>query len=101
MDNFVASNDFNLPFEPPSLRRHTRLPQATMVKLQELPDNFTEDDIHALPGASAEDESLDDLYDKAAARGGLTDKSFEEALSDLSKTPLFMKSLDDAGGMRP
>lgn len=71
-----------------------------MVKLQELPDNFTDADLAALPSAAEEDNSLDDLYDKAAARGGFTDKSFEEALSDLSKTPLFMTSLEDAGGMR-
>lgn len=68
-----------------------------MVRLEELPDDFDESDVNKLPGAQAENADLEDLYDRAVASGGFTDKSFEEALSDLSKTPLFMTSLDDAG----
>lgn len=74
-----------------------------MVRLEELPDDSEESEnpkTEALPNED-EDAALDDLYDRAAARGGLTNKTFEEALSDLSKTPLFMTSLDDAGGMQP
>ena len=77
-----------------------------MVHLEELP-NDTETSTKPKPTTAAttetvdEDGSLDDLYDRAAARGGLTDKTFEEALSDMSKTPLFMSSLEDAGGMQP
>lgn len=77
-----------------------------MVRLEELPDD-TEASTKLEPITTAttetidEDGSLDDLFDRAAARGGLTNKTFEEALSDMSKTPLFMSSLEDAGGMRP
>jgi len=77
---------------------------AKMVRLEELPDDFEEGmnlNTHTLPGAEEEDASTDDLYDRAAARGGFTEKTFEEALSDLSKTPLFMTDLNDAGSMRP
>ena len=69
-----------------------------MVRLEDLPDDFDEKDVQNLPGASAEGSALDDLYERAAAKGGLTDKTFEEALADLSKAPLFMSSLEDAGG---
>lgn len=75
-----------------------------MVRLEELKDGFEEGmnlNAEAPPNEGDEAAFLDDLYDRAAARGGLTDKTFEEALSDLSKTPLFMTSLDDAGGMQP
>ena len=75
-----------------------------MVRLEELPDDSEEGidlNTQTLSGAEAEETSMDDLYDRAAARGGFTDKTFEEALSELSKTPLFMTSLSDAGSMRP
>lgn len=49
----------------------------------------------------AEDAFMDDLYERAAARGGLTDKTFEEALSHMSKAPLFMSSLNEAGDGTP
>jgi len=52
-------------------------------------------------GTTAADASMDDIYDRAVAQGGFNDKTFEEALSDLSKTPLFMTNLEDAGSMRP
>lgn len=82
-----------------------------MGKIEELPDDFDErinlneqplpSTAHAPQPQSAtshnEDASMDDLYEQAVARGGLTDKTFEEALSDLSKTPLFMTSLEGAG----
>lgn len=71
-----------------------------MVRLEEIPDNAQDSTgLVNSTGLSAaeEDAALDDLYDRAAARGGFTDKTFEEALSDLSKTPLFMTSLEDAG----
>jgi len=74
-----------------------------MVRIEELPDDFKDGmnlNSQALSGAEAEEASMDDLYDRAAARGGFTDKTFEEALSDLSKTPLFMTDLSDAGSMR-
>lgn len=71
-----------------------------MVRLEELPSDLQDgktpktDDVPLEP---EEDADLDDLYDRAAARGGLTDKSFEEVLSDMSQTPLFMTSLNDIG----
>lgn len=71
-----------------------------MVRLEELPsDSQAETSIGASdePATPGGDPDLDDLYEQAAARGGFTDKTFEEALSDLSKTPLFMTSLNDAG----
>ena len=70
-----------------------------MVRLEELPEDFEESNLKTLPDAEQEDVETDDLYDRAAARGGFSDKTFEEALSDLSKTPLFMTSLEDVGGM--
>lgn len=72
-----------------------------MVRLEEVPSDALDglslkaDDVHVDP---EEDADMEDLYDRAAARGGLTDKTFEEALSDLSSTPLFMTSLKDVGG---
>ena len=75
-----------------------------MVRLEELPDDFEEGMSLNTPlprSKEAEEADMDDLYDRAAARGGFTDKTFEEALSDLSKTPLFMTDLNDVGSMRP
>lgn len=71
-----------------------------MVRLEELNDDVNENNVKKASGSQPEDGDLEDLYDRAVARGGFSDKSFEEALSDLSKTPLFMTSLDDAGSMR-
>lgn len=71
-----------------------------MVRLEELPDKpgAGEGPVSSEEPVSIEDDAdMDDLYEQAAARGGFTDKTFEEALSDLSKTPLFMTSLADAG----
>ncbi|KAK5106804.1 HSP70/90 co-chaperone [Lithohypha guttulata] len=68
-----------------------------MVRLEELNDDVNENNVKKTSGSQPEDGDLEDLYDRAVARGGFSDKSFEEALSDLSKTPLFMTSLDDAG----
>lgn len=70
-----------------------------MVRLEELPEDFEQSNLKTLPDREQEDVETDDLYDRAAARGGFSDKTFEEALSDLSKTPLFMTSLEDAGNM--
>lgn len=71
-----------------------------MVRLEELTDDTGPSRVQSVPSAEEEDAEMDDLYDRAAARGGFTDKTFEEALSDLSKTPLFMTSLEDAGSTR-
>lgn len=71
-----------------------------MVRLEELPVEASSDskpETTDEPVTSEEGPDMDDLYEQAAARGGFTDKTFEEALSDLSKTPLFMTSLADAG----
>lgn len=72
-----------------------------MVRLEELPSEVQDETslkTADIPLDPEEDADMEDLYDRAAARGGLTDKTFEEALSDLSSTPLFMTSLKDAGG---
>lgn len=72
-----------------------------MVRLEELPSDTQGGGSRKADGAPLvpdEDAEMEDLYDRAAARGGLTDKTFEEALSDLSSAPLFMTSLDDAAG---
>lgn len=72
-----------------------------MVKLEEINDDGSDAtknapiSTQADLSAAAEDASMDDLYDRAVAKGGFTNKSFEEALSDLSATPLFMKDLND------
>lgn len=71
-----------------------------MVRLEELPDDFDERKLSNIPSAAQEDAEMDDLYDRAAARGGFTDKTFEEALADLSKTPLFMTNLEAVASMR-
>lgn len=74
-----------------------------MVRLEELPEDGEKGTSFSAPtqtGATTEDAFVDDIYDRAVAQGGFTDKSFEEALSDLSKAPLFMTSLEDAGSMR-
>lgn len=72
-----------------------------MVRLEEVPSDALDElnlKTNDIPLDPEEDADMEDLYDRAAARGGLTDKTFEEALSDLSSTPLFMTSLKDVGG---
>lgn len=71
-----------------------------MVRLEELPSEAlteTSDATNNVPAQLDGGPDMDDLYEQAAARGGFTDRTFEEALSELSKTPLFMTSLADAG----
>lgn len=78
-----------------------------MVRLQELPPDkeagpSTTNGTNTMDvSKEAEDAFMDDLYERAAARGGLTDKTFEEALSHMSKAPLFMSDLNDAGDGTP
>ncbi|KIX03530.1 uncharacterized protein Z518_07083 [Rhinocladiella mackenziei CBS 650.93] len=67
-----------------------------MSRIKELPDDFDEsvnlDDAPSAP-------SMQDLYNKHISgpqQNMISDKSFEEIVQDMSKTPLFMNSLDEA-----
>lgn len=75
-----------------------------MSRVEELPDDFDDKlDLNKAPGIGGADnqgDSMDDLFDRAMARGGFTDRTFEEVMSDMSKHPLFMNSLDEAGDDR-
>lgn len=69
-----------------------------MSRIEELPDDFEEgvnlNDAPKMP-------SVDELYKRHLSSAGprqnpITPKSFEEIVQDMSKTPLFMNSLDEA-----
>ena len=69
-----------------------------MSRIEELPDDFDENvnlsDRSAAP-------SIEELYDQHISATGpektqISSKSFEEIVQDMSKTPLFMNSLDEA-----
>ena len=71
---------------------------ATMSRIEELPDDFNETvnlrDVSKGP-------SIEELYNQHISEPGVeqtqaASKSFEEIVQDMSKTPLFMNSLDDA-----
>lgn len=67
-----------------------------MSRVQELPDDFDESQNNLNEKAIQDGVDMEDLFDRALEQGGLTSKTFEEVLSDISKTPLFMTNLDDA-----
>ena len=69
-----------------------------MSRVEELPDDFDKNiNLNDAPQAP----SIEDLYDQHISATGpeqsqMSSKSFEEIVQDMSKTPLFMNSLDDA-----
>ncbi|KAK5231642.1 HSP70/90 co-chaperone [Exophiala xenobiotica] len=67
-----------------------------MSRIEELPDDFDGSlNLNEAPSAP----SIEDLYEKHLSGPGenlLSSKSFEEIVQDMSKTPLFMNSLDEA-----
>ena len=67
-----------------------------MSRIEELPDDFDESlDLNEAPSAP----SIEELYEQHLSGPGenlLSSKSFEEIVQDMSKTPLFMNSLDEA-----
>lgn len=68
-----------------------------MSRIEELPDDFDESiNLNEAPRAP----SIEELYSQhiaGADQNQISSKSFEEVVQDMSKTPLFMTSLDDAG----
>jgi hypothetical protein len=71
-----------------------------MSRIEELPDDFDETvNLNDAPEAP----SIEELYNQhlaatSPAQNSMSSKSFEEVVQDISKTPLFMTSLDDAAG---
>ncbi|KIW19466.1 hypothetical protein PV08_00038 [Exophiala spinifera] len=67
-----------------------------MSRIEELPDDFDESlSLNEAPAAP----SIEELYEQHLSGPGqkhVSSKSFEEIVQDMSKTPLFMNSLDDA-----
>jgi hypothetical protein len=67
-----------------------------MSRIEELPDDFDGSlNLNEAPSAP----SIEELYEKHLSGPGenlLSSKSFEEIVQDMSKTPLFMNSLDEA-----
>ncbi|EXJ80623.1 hypothetical protein A1O3_06907 [Capronia epimyces CBS 606.96] len=67
-----------------------------MSRIEELPDDFDERiNLNEPPSAP----SLEELYSEhvnAPVQNHISDKSFEEIVQEMSKTPLFMNSLDEA-----
>jgi hypothetical protein len=68
-----------------------------MGKVEELPDDFDENlNINDAP-SSAGTTSLEEMYERRLNTSeGISSKSFEEIMYDMSKTPLFMDSADVA-----
>lgn len=74
----------------------------TNPRVEELPDDFDDSiDLDKLPAhgpeapASIPNVSLEDLYEKRLdGQNALSNKSFEEVMFDMSKTPLFMNEKD-------
>ncbi|KIX99611.1 uncharacterized protein Z520_04244 [Fonsecaea multimorphosa CBS 102226] len=70
-----------------------------MSRIEELPDDF--DERVNLNDAPKDVPSIEELYDQHISASGpsqnqMSSKSFEEIVQDMSKTPLFMNSLDEA-----
>ncbi|OAL34989.1 hypothetical protein AYO20_05704 [Fonsecaea nubica] len=70
-----------------------------MSRIEELPDDF--DEHVSLNDAPKILPSIEELYDQHISASGpsqnqMSSKSFEEIVQDMSKTPLFMNSLDEA-----
>lgn len=67
-----------------------------MSRIEELPDDFDESiNLNELPSGP----SIEELYNQhinAPENKHVSDKSFEEIVQEMSKTPLFMNSLDEA-----
>jgi hypothetical protein len=68
-----------------------------MGRIEELPDDFDQHlNINDAP-PKAETTSLEEMYERRLNTSeGLSSKSFEEIMYDMSKTPLFMDSADVA-----
>lgn len=68
----------------------------TMSRIEELPDDFDESlSLNEAPAAP----SIEELYEQHLSgpdQNHISSKSFEEIVQDMSKTPLFMNSVDDA-----
>lgn len=78
---------------------------ASSPRIQELPDDFDEsiDLNRATPKAakpappSNKNVSLDEMFERRVeGSNAISDKSFEEIMYDMSKTPLFMNAEDVA-----
>jgi hypothetical protein len=74
-----------------------------MSRIEELPDDFDES-INLNDASMA--PSIEELYNQHISATGpeqnpMSSKSFEEIVQDMSKTPLFMNSLDDASDGTP
>ncbi|KAK5064902.1 hypothetical protein LTR84_000736 [Exophiala bonariae] len=67
-----------------------------MSRIEELPDDFDERiNLNEAPSAP----SIEDLYQqhiKTPRKDPISDQSFEQIVQDMSKTPLFMNSLEEA-----
>jgi hypothetical protein len=80
-------------------------------RIEELPDDFDETlQLDQKSGISQGPElppttnnvNLADLYEKRlAGQNAISDKSFEELMYDMSKTPLFMNEKDVANQSKP
>ena len=67
-----------------------------MSRIEQLPDDFDES---VSLNERAKAPSIEELYDQhisAPEQKHLSDKSFEEIVQEMSKTPLFMNSLEEA-----
>jgi len=68
----------------------------TMSRIEELPDDFDETlKLNEAPNVP----SIEELYEQHISgpeQKHISSKSFEEIVQDMSKTPLFMNSLDEA-----
>ena len=75
-----------------------------MARVEELPDDFDETlNINEAPPTNGA-TSLRDLYEKRLdAPNAISEKTFEELMYDMSKTPLFMNDTDalTAAGRHP
>jgi len=69
-----------------------------MSRVEELPDEFDES-LNLNEGPSAPAPSIEELYQehlKTPRKDPISDQSFEQIVQEMSKTPLFMNSLEEA-----
>lgn len=69
-----------------------------MSRIEELPDDFDEN-LNLNEAASAPAPSIEELYQehiKTPRKDSISNRSFEQIVQDMSKTPLFMNSLEEA-----
>lgn len=73
-----------------------------MSRVEELPDDFDESlNLNEAPKGDADDDAVfEEMYYNRFAKKGANKpdpnpKSFEEAMQEFSKTPLFMNNLSD------